>query len=61
MAASVFVVAGVPALVNHAAALNVAHYYLHRPTEDGSLAAGLSVLLDWHGTCGSPPSTASTS
>ena len=28
------------------AVLNVLHYYLHRPTEDGSLPAGLSVLLD---------------
>jgi hypothetical protein len=50
MAGSVFLLAGVPALLNHAAALNVLHYYLHRPTEDGSLPAGLSVLLDWHGT-----------
>ncbi len=50
MAGSVVVIAGVPALFNHAAALNVLHYYLHRPTEDGSLPAGLSVLLDWHGT-----------
>jgi hypothetical protein len=50
MAGSVFVIAGVPALLNHAAALNVLRYYLHRPAEDGSLPAGLSVLLDWHGT-----------
>jgi hypothetical protein len=50
MAGTVVAVAGVPALLNHAAALNALHYYLHRPTEDGSLPAGLSVLLDWHGT-----------
>jgi len=50
MAGSGFVLVGVPALLDHGAALNVAHYYLHRPTEDGSLPAGLSVLLDWHGT-----------
>ncbi len=50
MAATAFLVAGVPALIDHSAALNVAHYYLHRPTEDGSLAAGLSVLFDFHGT-----------
>ncbi len=50
MAGSVFVIAGLPALVDHAAALNVLHYYLHRPTEEGSLAAGMSVLLHWHGT-----------
>jgi len=50
MAGTVLLVAGVPALVDHTAALNVLHYYLHRPTEDGSLAAGLSVLFDWHGT-----------
>ncbi len=50
MAGSAFLVAGVPALLNHAATLNVLHFYLHRPTEDGSLPAGLSVLLDWHAT-----------
>ena len=49
MAASLFVLAGLPALLNHAAALNVLRYYLHRPAEDGSLSSGLSVLLDWHG------------
>ena len=38
-----------PALLNHGAAINVLRYYLHRPTEDGSVPAGLSVLLDWHG------------
>jgi hypothetical protein len=50
MAASVLVVAGVPAVVNHAAALSALHYYLQRPAEIGSLPAGLSVLFDWHGT-----------
>jgi hypothetical protein len=49
MAGSVFVLAGIPALLNRAASLNVLRYYLHRPAEDGSLASGLSVLLDWHG------------
>lgn len=49
MAASLFVVAAVPALLNHATALNALRYYLHRPAEDGSLASGLSVLFDWHG------------
>jgi hypothetical protein len=48
VAGSILVLAGVPALLNHAAALNALRYYLHRPTEDGSLGAGLSVLLDWH-------------
>jgi len=50
MAGSACLIAGVPALLDHGAALNVLHYYLHRPTEDGSLPAGLSVLLDWHAT-----------
>ena len=50
MAGSVLLVAAVPALLDHGAALNALRYYLHRPTEDGSLPAGLSVLLDWHGT-----------
>ena len=50
MAGAALLVAGVPALLNHGAAVNALHYYLRRPTEDGSLPAGLSVLLDWHGT-----------
>ena len=49
MAGSLFVLAGLPALLSRAASLNVLRYYLHRPAEDGSLASGLSVLLDWHG------------
>lgn len=44
-----FLVAGVPALLDHGAAVNALHYSLRRPTEDGSLPAGLSVLLEWHG------------
>ena len=48
MGGSVLLVAGVPALLDHGATLNVFHYYLHRPSETGSLPAGLSVLLDWH-------------
>lgn len=50
MAASLVVVAGVPALLNRAATLNVLHYYTRRPSEFGSLSAGLSVVLDWHGS-----------
>jgi hypothetical protein len=50
MAASLLVVAEVPALLNHGAALNALHYYLHRPSEIGSLPSGLSLLLDWHGS-----------
>jgi hypothetical protein len=50
MGGGVVLVAALPALLNHGAALNVLRYYLHRPTEDGSVPAGLSVLLDWHGT-----------
>ena len=50
VAGSAMLVAGVPALLDRGAVLNVVHYYLHRPTEMGSLPAGLSVLLDWHGT-----------
>lgn len=48
MAGAAFLVAGFPALVDRGAALTVLHYYLHRPTEIGSLPAGLSVLLDFH-------------
>ena len=47
MAGSGALLVGLPALLNHKAAVNVAHYYLHRPTETGSVAAGLSVLADW--------------
>ena len=50
VAGSAALVAGVPALLDPGAALNVAHYYLHRPVEMGSLPAGLSVLFDAHGT-----------
>jgi hypothetical protein len=50
IAASAVVVAGVPMVLDRGAALNVVHYYLHRPSEIGSLPAGLSLLLDWHGT-----------
>ena len=44
------VVAGVPMVLDRGASLNVLHYYLRRPAEIGSLPAGLSLLLDWHGT-----------
>lgn len=50
MAGSLFLVFGIPALVDHTAALNAVHYYLHRPAEIGGLPAGLSVLLDGHGS-----------
>jgi hypothetical protein len=50
MAAAVGVVVGIPALFDHPAALNALRYYQHRPTETGSLPAGLSLLTDWHGT-----------
>jgi len=43
------VVAAVPALFDPGAVTTVAAYYLHRPTEIGGLAAGASVLGDWHG------------
>jgi hypothetical protein len=45
---SLILIAGVPALLNEHAALNSLHYYLRRPTEIGSLPAGISLLLDWH-------------
>ena len=48
MAASIFVLAGIPALLNGSAALNALRYYLRRPTEIGSVPAGLSYLVDWH-------------
>ncbi len=50
MAASVLLVAGAPMVLDRGAALNVLHYYLHRPSEIGSLPSGLSLLLDFHGT-----------
>ncbi len=50
VAGGVVVVAVVPALFDPGAVLNVAHFYVHRPTEIGSLAAGLSLLLDWRST-----------
>jgi Glycosyltransferase family 87 len=50
MAGSLVVVAGLPALFNHEATLNALHYYLRRPTETGSIPAGLSFLVDWHGS-----------
>jgi hypothetical protein len=48
MAASVLILVGLPALLNHHAPLNAVHYYLRRPAEIGSVAAGLSLLADWH-------------
>jgi hypothetical protein len=50
VAASLVLIAGVPATLDHAGALNALHYYLRRPSEIGSLAAGLSLLVDWHAT-----------
>jgi hypothetical protein len=49
MLGSVAVIAGLPALLDPSATVNVLRYYLHRPTESGSLPAGLSLLADWHG------------
>ncbi len=48
MAASVAILVGLPALLNRHAALNAVHFYLRRPPEIGSVAAGLSLLTDWH-------------
>jgi glycosyl transferase family 87 len=50
MAVSVVLLAGVPALLNHGAALNALHYYTHRPDEMEGVPAGLSLLLDWQHT-----------
>jgi hypothetical protein len=48
VAGSGIVIVGLPALFHPGAIKNVADYYLHRPPEIGSLAAGLS-LIDQHG------------
>ena len=48
MVASVVILVAVPAVLNHHAPLNALHYYLRRPAEIGSVAAGLSLLADWH-------------
>ena len=48
MAVSALILVGLPALLNHHAPLNALHYYLHRPAEIGSVAAGVSLLADWH-------------
>jgi len=48
--ASAVVVAGIPALVDPGGTLNALHYYLRRPAEIGSIPAGLSFLVDAHGT-----------
>ncbi len=50
VAGGLVVIAAAPALFDPGALLNVAHFYVHRPTEVGSLAAGLSLLLDWRST-----------
>jgi len=49
MAGSVVAVAVLPMVFAPDAVTNVAHYYLRRPAEVGSMPAGLSVLADWHG------------
>jgi hypothetical protein len=41
-------VAGVPALLNWNESFNAVRYYLQRPTEIGSLPAGLSLIFGWH-------------
>ena len=48
MAGALALIAGVPAIFDPGAVLNEARYYLHRPVEIGSLASGLSLLIDWH-------------
>jgi hypothetical protein len=50
VAGSVGILAAIPVLLNRSAALNVLHYYLRRPAEIGSIPAGLSYLIDWHGS-----------
>ena len=50
VAGSIAVLAGIPALFDHHAAATALRYYLNRPTEDGGLAAGLSVVFDPGGT-----------
>jgi hypothetical protein len=50
MVSAAFVLAGLPALLNRTASLNALRFYIRRPTEIGSLSAGLSLLLDGHGT-----------
>lgn len=51
VAGTVAAVVAVPAIFDPPAVLSVFHYYLRRPPEIGSLAAGLSLILDpgaWH-------------
>ncbi|HTZ07781.1 MAG TPA: hypothetical protein VMB72_01845 [Acidimicrobiales bacterium] len=48
--ATAVAVGALPLVLDRGAVLTVLHYYLHRPTEIGSLSAGLSVLLDPGGT-----------
>jgi len=49
MLGSLTVIAGLPMFLDPGATTNVLHYYLHRPTEIGSLPAALSLLADGHG------------
>ena len=49
MAGSLVAVGVLPALFDPGAVANVAHYYLQRPAEIGSLPASLTVLVDRHG------------
>jgi hypothetical protein len=48
MAGSAALIAGLPALFNPSAVFNEVHYYVNRPVEIGSLASGISLLIDWH-------------
>jgi hypothetical protein len=48
VAAAGALLVGIPALVAPGSVLAEFHYYLHRPPEVGSLASGLSLLVDWH-------------
>lgn len=47
VALSVFLIAGVPLLLNRSQALNAFRFYFHRPTEIGSLSAGFALVLQW--------------
>ena len=45
---SVALVSGLPALLSPGATLTELRFYLHRPVELGSMAAGISLLAHWH-------------
>jgi hypothetical protein len=47
IAGSLTLIAGIPALLNAGSVDNAVRYYINRPPEVGSLAAGLSLLINW--------------